>query len=1116
MKRKGFYGAIALLLATVAACTLLLLPVCAAGAPDSQADGTGIGIDLSRPASAHNQTLNAADVAEFFLGEGISPEEREYLQKHGGVSISADFGVTTAYVVTEYSHGTLYVRAREYVYISEDGTEVKWIPSVLRVGEDSYPVERMEEDYRASVTAELSEDAFCTVDFTLDLSVPTEEVNRLLNLAYNDLPSVRAEVEAGYAEYERLLEEYRVGSLAYTEYLSAMSQYEADFAAYTEYLSRKKIYDEKKQAYESYLAALDEYNSAVKKEEEYKALLSEYNSALAEYNEYISELEAYRLRLAEYEDYTEKISLVREQLAALDAFFLPMTDGRSAAGAINGGLVTSVLEENRDLFEGNTFKIPVCLLDDASLATRNLRLLLADYSAATTEEEKYQCYINSYEAFRDNTVLLLQSLDELYNNDKVRTGMNAKDSTYPRKYEILVAQLVIIANALNDGPVYSYWAVYHDTKCTADCTLSGHKNNRYLLNGATKIHKTSVNDILEGKDYLTDTENAEPLSGGVPETVTEPTEPTAVEKPIKPISPTVPARPVEVENPGEPPAAVEMPTEPSYVEAPTEPTAYTPPAEYVSLLSLDGAGGVQKREELSGESVFTLTANVKKSIFNVSAVTVFFYSEGGELLYATSVDSGTRADFVGDLPEKAEDDSAAYTFSHWADGEGNAADLSQVNTDLALYPAFTVNTKSYNVVFDVDGIKTVVPTPYGSLPVYDGIPTRPDDAYREYSFSGWSSQPVPVTGDAEYFATFDASYILPLGIGGAEISFGEDYVTAECRDPFTYSYDLSGVIARATEKGSARGLILNTGLFDLTFSYATLVEMKAAGDTLVTLNRTKNGEYFSAFSVTAGEGNYRVSASLPCNIARGRQLRFYSLADGEKLAAPYTLAEGGVLNAAMSCGTVYYLAEEYELSFIENPLVSLGATVGTVLRGSRVEITADIPDGISLDRLYLVYPNGEEVDIDGLSFEMPASDVTLCASASRIQYKITFMSGEKVILVRTYYYGEEVQPPPNPTRPNDATHRYYFVDWSERFTPVTEDKTYFALYEKVPLPPLEESDGLRISDGVLGLILAAAVLVLTLIFAVIPATVISLVFLSRERGKRLAKSGNLSRKREGK
>ncbi len=1101
MKRNGLIGGLALLITLVLICTALRLP----------ASAHGISTDLSRPASAHNKTQSAADVVEYFLGEKITDAEREYLEKHGGVSISADFGVTTAYVLTEYSDGTLSVKAREYVYTTADGREVRWIPSVLHIGEDSFPLIPGEDDYRATVTRELSGDASCTVDFTLSLSIPTEEVNRILNLAYNDLPRVKAEVEAGYAEYDRLSREYEAGIIAHEEYLLALSKYEADFAAYTEYVSAKKIYDDKKREFDEYILALAEYDNAVEREAEYKLALEKYNADLLAYNEYMSAFDIYRVKLAEYEEYSAKIKLVAEQLAALDAFFVPMTDERTAAGAINGGLVTTILEENRDLFESSSFGIPACLIDDAALATKNLRLLLADYSGAQTEEEKYQVYINSYEAFRDNTVLLLQSLDELYNNDRVRAGIQAKDLSYPRKYEILVSQLVIIANALSDESVQSYWAVYHDTKCTASCTIAAHRNNRYVFTEDTKIHKTSVKDMLGGNPYLSDNGNAIPLAGGVPEATERPTEPERVDKPIKPTAPTVPAKPSEVKNPGEPPSLVEKPTEPIKVIQPEKPTEYIPPSEAVALIDLYNRGGVEKREEVDGECVFVATSCVTKSIFNVSTVTVFFYSESGELIYATSVDRGTRADFVGDLPEKAEDVSATYTFSHWSDGGGRAADLSAVDTDLALYPSFDANLKTYDVTFNVDGVKTVIPTLYGSMPVFDGVAERPDDEYFEYTFAGWDRTPETVVGPAEYTAVFEGRYILPLGIGGAKITFTDDYIFAECGDPFTTAFDLSGLIKRATEKGSARGIILDTGLFDITFSYGTLLEMAAVGDCYVALNRTKVGEYSSYFSVRIGDGEYRISVKLPCSLATGRQLRFYHLGEnGEKIPTVYSLSDG-ILNATVTSGTAFHLAEEYELSYIENPLVTLSVAVDTVARGSRVDVAVDIPDGISLDRLYLVYPNGDEVDINGYSFLMPDSDVTVCASASKIRYEITFMSADKIISVRHYYYGEEITPPPAPTRPSDDDYRYYFVDWSEKFAVVTGDKVYYALYEKVPITAPKEDDGLRISDGVLGILVLCGAGAFLLVFAVIPASVCAIVFARRDRKIRKKAGSNVNK-----
>ena len=1083
-----------------AAALLLLTLVFAVFVTPAAAEGQG-SVDLSRPASSHNVTVTSADLVEYFLGAGISEEERDYLARHGGVTLKYEAGITTSYVITEYHEGSLTVIAQEYSYTAEDGTRVTWIPARVSVGDQTLPLTHAPEGYLALIDGVTeSDETVARIEYTLDISVPTETVNRLINLAYNDLPTVRAEIEAGEAEYERLYKEYEQGVILYDEYLAAAAKYEADLAAYTSYLSEKKIYEDARAEYEKYLAALDEYESALRAEEEYKAALEEYNTALANYNAYIAELDVYNARLAEYNEYLTKISLVREQIAAMDVMFTKMTEWkRSAYNAIMGNLVTEVLEGNRDLFEGVGFKVDACLIDDAGAATYALRDILTEYKALKTEVEKYQFYISNYEAYRDNVTLLLQSLDELYNYDKIRAAMNAKDPSYPAKYEILVAQLAICANGLTDGPVYAYWGVYHDTKCTTEgCTLSAHRNNRYVIDENTKIHKTSVKEVIGGT-YITDTDNSTPLADGIPVEVAEPVAPTPVTRPTKPVAPTVPARPDEVADPGNPPAAVREPTAPTPVDEPTEPTPFTPDPVNAALVALYDRGGLEKREELTGEVKYTARATVDKRVFGVDTVTVFFFDLAGNLLYRTEVDGGTRADYVGDIPKKAEDISATYTFSHWVDSEGVAHSLSAVDTDLALYPAFTANPKSYDVTFDVDGVKTVISTVYGSLPEFVGTPTRPDDEYSEYSFAGWDREITPVDGPTEYRATFTSTYILPLNSGGARITDNGTNLVAECADPFTYKFDLAGLIARATSAGKMRGILLDTRVFDITIGYQTLLTMKEAGDTTVTLNRTRRGDYTWYYTAKIGEGSYRVTAAVPCELSYGRQLRlYYAGTEGEKKAVLFGYASGAV-SFTMNTGVKYTLAEEYDLDMIESPLVGITAPTGAIARGDRVELAVDIPKGVSLDRLYLVYPDGTEVDVSADGFTMPDCDVTLCAAASHIEYKITFMTGDKVIVSYKHHYGDTVTVPSDPTRPNSETHRFRFVGWSERVSEVTEDKTYYALFESIPLPKREEPDGIQISAPILGLIVAGIAFVSMMAVAVIPVSVLAIILVRREK-----------------
>ena len=71
--------------------------------------------------------------------------------------------------------------------------------------------------------------------------------------------------------------------------------------------------------------------------------------------------------------------------------------------------------------------------------------------------------------------------------------------------------------------------------------------------------------------------------------------------------------------------------------------------------------------------------------------------------------------------------------------------------------------------------------------------------------------------------------------------------------------------------------------------------------------------------------------------------------------------------------------------------------------------------------------------------------------------------------------------------------------------PVTSDKTYYALYEKVPLPPaLDDSDDLRISHSVLVLIVCLVCGCIILFLVVIPAGITAIVISWRE-SKRFGK-----------
>ncbi len=76
-------------------------------------------------------------------------------------------------------------------------------------------------------------------------------------------------------------------------------------------------------------------------------------------------------------------------------------------------------------------------------------------------------------------------------------------------------------------------------------------------------------------------------------------------------------------------------------------------------------------------------------------VQVCFCKEDGTVLEQQTVAKGSGTSYTGQLPTKAYDEGAHYTFSAWVDEAGEAVDLSKIVEDLTLYPAFTAIAHSY-------------------------------------------------------------------------------------------------------------------------------------------------------------------------------------------------------------------------------------------------------------------------------------------------------------------------------------------------------------------------------------------------------------------------------------
>ena len=114
------------------------------------------------------------------------------------------------------------------------------------------------------------------------------------------------------------------------------------------------------------------------------------------------------------------------------------------------------------------------------------------------------------------------------------------------------------------------------------------------------------------------------------------------------------------------------------------------------------------------------------------------------------VRSGSAATAPTETPVKAGTTEKDYLFSGWDKTFDN------VTANLDVYPTFIETAKQYFITFlNYDGNElSKVKVPYGTVPAFDGTPTKPSDETHDYAFIGWEPALTAVTGEATYTAQF--------------------------------------------------------------------------------------------------------------------------------------------------------------------------------------------------------------------------------------------------------------------------------------------------------------------------------------------------------------------------
>ncbi|MDO4804105.1 MAG: copper resistance protein CopC [Lachnospiraceae bacterium] len=153
---------------------------------------------------------------------------------------------------------------------------------------------------------------------------------------------------------------------------------------------------------------------------------------------------------------------------------------------------------------------------------------------------------------------------------------------------------------------------------------------------------------------------------------------------------------------------------------------------------------------------------------------------GGEMQYALGDANGATQPYTTSIPTKT--DAGTYYVWYKVAGDDNHSDTDVAYVAVTIKSVHTVTWKNWDgsVLLEEEVIQ-------GETPEYNGeTPVKPSDAQYDYTFAGWTPNVVPVTGVAEYTATFnEAAHQHTFGTGDPRWAWS--FVDGKCYAKATYT-----------------------------------------------------------------------------------------------------------------------------------------------------------------------------------------------------------------------------------------------------------------------------------------------------------------------------------------
>ena len=379
----------------------------------------------------------------------------------------------------------------------------------------------------------------------------------------------------------------------------------------------------------------------------------------------------------------------------------------------------------------------------------------------------------------------------------------------------------------------------------------------------------------------------------------------------------------------------------------------------------------------------------------VRAYTVTWCNEDGTILATDVVAEGATPAYTGATPTKSGDVQFSYTFSGWTPA------VAAVTGDVTYTAVFEATTNSYTVTWkNADG--TVLATDqvaYGTVPSYTGAtPTKAATQQYSYTFAGWDTTPVAVTGDATYTAVFTESL--------------NKYTVTWCNEDGTV------LAAESVEYGTVP-------------SYTGATPTKAA---------TAEYSYtFAGWNTTPGEVKGDVTYTATYTASKNSYTITWVNEDGTVLDQD-TVAYG---ETPVYSGETPTKAATAEYSYVFNgwttkvvPVTGDAVYTAAYKQTERTYNVTWIVDGVETVEAYSVGSNivvPADPAKEGHTFAgwdatvpatMPAKDLTFTAKWTVNNYTVTWIVDGKETVV-TYAYGAAVETVADP-----AKEGYTFTGWS--------------------------------------------------------------------------------------